>query len=211
MRLHYGSIPKDPGFDPLREGWRKLAFDPNPILLQVIAIPVAALLFVIWGMLFFLALTINGTVLQTVRVAIFPSGWLIILLLLIPVHELLHAWMHPEGGRSSNTILGLWLSRAVFYAHYEGVMSRNRFLLVMVAPYLILGLLPVALLWIPFWPPDAIRILTLVSLTGSLVACADIVGVGLIVFQIPLAAVVRNHGWETYWQLPPLSDPNSRK
>jgi hypothetical protein len=202
MRLHYGAIPENADFNPQAEGWRKIPFDPDPILLQVIALPVALFLLAIWGVLFFLTLPLNISLQQIFASRVFLFGWLFIILILMPVHELLHAVVHPHWGTSSRTIIGLWLSKVVLYAHYEGEMYRNRFLLVFIAPYLILGLLPLGLLFLPgaaLWTPDLIILLGMISLTGSLLACGDIVGVVLL-FQIPSGATVRNKGLNTYWK-----------
>jgi hypothetical protein len=38
------------------------------------------------------------------------------------------------------------------------------------------------------------------SLFGSVLACGDLVGAGLIFFQIPRSTIVRNKGWRTYWK-----------
>ena len=206
MRFHYGAPPENPDFVPEADGWRKMAFDPGPLLLQLLAIPVIALLALLWGNLFFLVLPAKFTPVQLVSSPIFSLGWLVlftVLLIIIPVHELLHALVHPHWGRSPNTILGAWLSKGIFYAHYEGEMPRNRFLLVYVAPYLVLGLLPLGLLALlggALWSPGAVVILALVSLFGSLSACGDIIGVILLLFQIPGRALVRNKGWKTYWK-----------
>jgi hypothetical protein len=122
---------------------------------------------------------------------------LFILVLLIPVHELLHAISHPGWGTSSHSIIGLWLSRGLFYAHYEGVMSRNRFLLVFVMPLLVLGVFPTLLLMMI---PDLLSSLFWLSLFGTLYASGDLVAVPFIFFQVPRTAVVRNKGWRTYWK-----------
>ncbi|RPJ27104.1 MAG: DUF3267 domain-containing protein [Chloroflexi bacterium] len=203
MRLHYGAPPENPEFNPEAEGWRKLAFDPSPILLQLMAIPVIVVLVVIWGRLLFLVPPLKMTSLQVVGSPILVLGWLIILLMLIPVHELLHALMHPHWGRSPNTILGLWLSKGLGYAHYEGEMSRNRYVLAALVPYLILGLLPLGILALPgtaLWPAGVVLTLVFLSLPGSVLACGDMVVIGLLLFQIPGAAIVRNKGWKTYWR-----------
>jgi hypothetical protein len=206
MRLHSGAPPENPDFNPEAEGWRKLAFDPGPVLLQLLAIPAMVLLAVLWGNLFFLVLPSKLTPLQLASSPIFSvAGFVsfITLLIIIPVHEWIHALIHPQWGRSPNTILGIWLSKGLFYAHYEGEMSRNRFALVYLAPYLVLGLLPLGILALfggAQGSPDAVIILAVVSLFGSLFACGDIVGVILLLFQVPGTALVRNKGWKTYWK-----------
>lgn len=202
MRFHYGAPPENPNFDPEAEGWRKLAFDPGPLLLQLIAIPVAVLLAVLWGILFYLVLPVKTAPFPIIISPLLMIGWLTIILILIPAHELLHALIHPHWGRTVNTILGLWLSKGVFYAHYEGEMSRNRFLMVALTPYLVLGLLPLG--WLALLNAASSSVVSLfggVSLLGSVLACGDIIGVLLLLFQIPAAAVVRNKGWRTYWKL----------
>ena len=38
----------------------------------------------------------------------------------VVIHELIHASLHPEHGRSHSSILGFWPSRLLFYAHFDG-------------------------------------------------------------------------------------------
>lgn len=206
VRLHYGAPPENPDFNPEAEGWRKLAFEPGPVLLQLLAIPAMVLLAVLWGNLFFWVLPATFTLLQLASSPILSVIRLVLLiavLILIPVHELIHALVHPYWGRSTNTIIGVWLSKGLFYAYYEGEMSRNRLALVYLAPYLVLGLLPLGLLALlgnALGSPSAVIILAVVSLLGSLFACGDIVGVIFLLFQTPGTALVRNKGWQTYWK-----------
>jgi hypothetical protein len=120
----------------------------------------------------------------------------------IPVHELVHALTHPHFGLSSESILGFWLSRGLFYAHYDGEMSRNRFLAILAMPFLILSLLPVAIIaFIGSSAPMSMpSYLGIVALTNSMFASGDAVGFALILSQIPSAAVVRNMGWKSFWK-----------
>jgi hypothetical protein len=53
------------------------------------------------------------------------------LMALVVVHELIHAMVHPHGGKSDTTILGLWPSRLLFYAHYDGELTRYRFIAIL--------------------------------------------------------------------------------
>ena len=43
---------------------------------------------------------------------------------------------------SERTVLGLWPSRLVFFAHYEGARSKGNFTLGIIAPFLVLTILP---------------------------------------------------------------------
>jgi len=206
MRFHYGEITLDHDFQPESEGWQAIR-EPNPILLQVIAIPVALALVLAWVLLIYLFLRLQGTSFQfpTANISFtIPIGtFLLILLLLIPLHELLHAFFHPGWGLSAKSIIGIWLTRGLFYAHYEGVMRRNRFLLIFFVPFLVLGVLPAVLWGISpgsWWSAEMTRNLLFLSLTGTLMGSGDLVGACLIYLQIPNSAIVRNKGWKTYWK-----------
>jgi hypothetical protein len=39
-----------------------------------------------------------------------------------------------------------------------------------------------------------------VSILNAMLACGDILGTGIALFQIPGSAIVRNQGWKTYWR-----------
>jgi hypothetical protein len=196
MRLHYGAVPENKAFIPEAEGWHNVR-ELSPIATQFIAIPVAIGLLFIWRvcLVLFQPAAFSS---QTSRIEINIGS--LLLLLLIPAHEFLHALVHPGWGLSSKTIIGLWLSKGMFYAYYEGEMSRKRLLLVYITPFIILGMLPTILIAAI---PELMQSLLWSSLFGSVSACGDLVGAGLIFFQIPRSAIVRNKGWKTYWKSAP--------
>ncbi|MCB0164316.1 MAG: DUF3267 domain-containing protein [Anaerolineae bacterium] len=189
MKIHWGAIPKDTSFQPEREGWSPIR-EPGPLAIQFIAVPVAI---VVVGLL--------GTALYLV----WPGGsastsiWLLtaMAILLIPIHEILHAVCFPGGLASPHTVIGIWLSRVLFYAHYEGVMSRTRFLVTFAMPFLVLSLLPIILIGLLRWP--ALELVAL-SIVNGAAASGDIIGLILIGVQVPASASVRNRGWRTYWK-----------
>ena len=127
--------------------------------------------------------------------------FLAVLVISIPVHELVHLFTHPQLGRSKKSVLGLWLSRGLFYAHYDGVVSRNRFLAILAAPYLLLAWLPVIILALigTSGPIEYALILTLVALVNCVLPSGDVLGILLLVSQIPASACVKNKGWKSYW------------
>ena len=201
MRFRLGPIPEYPRFDPEREGWSRLR-EPGPLAIQLIALPVALATLLASGALIFL-------VFRQAQLARYPSMfslpawvWLIVLVIVIPAHEAIHAALHPDWGLSQQSVIGLWPSKAVFYAHYEGAMSRSRLLLVLAGPYRGLSLLPIGLMAFPgtgAWNPTAVPLLAMLSVVGAVVACGDMISFALLVFLVPPAAVVRNQGWRTYW------------
>jgi hypothetical protein len=205
MRFHYGAIPEADDFEPEDEGWLGIR-EPNPLILNFLAVPAAILMAGLTIGL--LSLVYEGGPLVIWRSddgdSSTTQGLLILAVIFgsIPVHELVHALTHPRFGLSSESILGFQLSRGLFYAQYEGEMSRNRFLAILAMPFLILSLLPVAIMAFigSLAPMSMPSNLGLAALINSIYASADAVGVALLLSQIPSAAVVRNKGWKSFWK-----------
>ncbi len=207
MRFHYGSIPEEAGFQPESQGWAGIR-EPSPLLVNVLAIPVALLMFALtigllslaWEGWWIAAIWGDSEIESTSSP--FPLI-LAIIFLSIPIHELVHLFTHPQFGRSNKSVFGLWLSRGMFYAHYEGAVSRNRFLSILAAPYLVLAWPPViilALIGISV-PIVYVEILVLVALVNSVLPAGDVLGFFLMVSQVPSSACVKNKGWKSYWKL----------
>ena len=117
---------------------------------------------------------------------------------LFPIHELLHAIIFPGGLQSPYTLIGLWPSKLIFYAHYEDEMNRNRFLMVFFMPFFGLSLVPLLIVALFQLPSHELVFLSLVNGAASSV---DLFGILLIGSQVPRLAVVRNRGWRSYWKL----------
>ncbi len=193
MRLHFGAVPESPDFLPDKT-WKPLK-EPSPWMAQLIAFPIG-----IVTTLVIVLLWIGITPLTTEKNLLIDnafSGFFFSFVGIIIVHELIHAAVHPMMGRSNRSILGLWLSRGVFYAHYDGELSRNRFISILIMPFVIISTVPlfvativqVASGWIAF-----------LSAFNALLACVDLLGAGMVLFQVPSTATVRNQGWRTYWK-----------
>jgi hypothetical protein len=205
MRFHYGEIPEVGDFEPAEEGWLGIR-EPSPLLLNLLAVPTA---FLIAGLIIgLLSLVYEGGEVVIWRSAEGSSSTnqlvliLAIILVSIPVHELVHALTHPRFGLSSRSILGFWLARGLFYAHYEGEMSRNRFLAILAMPFLILSLLPVAIMAFigSLAPLEVPSNLGFVAIVNGMFAAGDVLGFALLVSQIPNDAVVKNKGWKSFWK-----------
>jgi hypothetical protein len=198
MRFKLGAPPESPDFQPEAEGWTLLR-QPNPFLLQVLAIPVAALVVLVlaFGWYFLTALATTPVTLHGGSLLVFILVFLLGLGVLIAVHELLHGAGHPGFGLSSATTLGFWPSRLLFYAAYRGVMSRNRYLWVGFLPFLVLSVVP--LLVAAVFAVNPIP-LFLVSMVNGLAACGDFIIFTLLFWQVPAGALIREQGWAVWWQ-----------
>ena len=188
MKFVLGPIPDDQAFQPEAEGWRPLK-EPDPILLNVLAIPVAAvtMLLLILFIRFFTPMKLEEVL----------RPFLVAFLIIIPIHEFVHAFLTPRMGLTRETVIGFWPARILFYAFYLGELSRERFLIVLLGPALVITVLPLAVI-------AALQInapiLASAAVANGLGAAGDLVGLFVLGWQIPRGAVVKNKGWRSYWR-----------
>jgi hypothetical protein len=115
---------------------------------------------------------------------------------LVVVHELLHVLAHPMAGRSPHSILGFW-PRVCFYANYDGELSRNRLVAILLMTLLPITVLP---LLVSAVTQDSSAWVAFVSAFNAFCACADMLEAGLVLFQIPATGIVRYRSLRTYWR-----------
>jgi len=189
MRFHLGAVPATPDFSP-DANWHPLR-EPSPWLMQLLALPIGISACVAVGVLWFLLTPLRNLPFDA------PVSLLSSLLILIPIHELVHALAHPGSGRYTDTILGFWPSRLMFYAHYAGELSRARFIIILLTPLFAISFVPLIVCMVA---RQAAGLLAFCSGLNALCACGDMFGVALLLLQIPSDASVRNQGWRTYWR-----------
>jgi hypothetical protein len=218
MRFHLDRFPENTNFNPEAEGWFALPTGKiNTVHLKTL--PVSLGLFLLWltllsfvfpsesltpqvTQLFPNVIRIQYPIFQTPLWPLLPI-LIAISILFIPTHEEIHALCCPQWGLSANTVFGICLHKGFFYIHHEGPMSRNHFLLVLVAPYIVLSLLPLAAIGLfraIGWTPELLITLAWLSLLGSLFAGGDFISVGSLLSRVPNAAIVRNKGKRSYWK-----------
>lgn len=204
MRFKYGPIPEDEVFQPEAQGWSGIR-EPSPLVLNILAIPTS---FILLGVIIYaLSFAWEGGYPAIIGESIEQSKlnpflvFLAVLVISIPVHEFVHLFIHPQLGRSEKSILGLWPSGGMFYAHYEGVVSRNRFLAILAAPFLLLAWSPVIILALigSSVPIEYALILAMAALVNCVLPSGDILGILLLVSQVSVSACVKNKGWKSYW------------
>lgn len=190
MKLKLGPIPDSPDFVPCTL-WSPLR-EPSPWLFQLISVPLGFVMAAMTASLW-LRLTPVRELLPIMSVWRFLGlfGGIIV------VHELIHAAVHPAQGRTHRSILGMWPSRLMFYAHFDGELSRNRFVAILLMPLVVITIVPLAVGW-------ALQLsagwLAFVSWFNAMLACGDMFASSMVLFQIPATATVRNQGWRTFWK-----------
>ncbi len=189
MRFHIGAPPETPDFSP-DASWKPLR-EPTPWVMQFFALPLGIVACVAVGFLWLSLTPLRDLSFDS------PGMLLIAFIAIVPIHELIHAAVHPRSGASADSILGVWPSRLLFYAHYTGELSRDRFIAILIMPLLIISFAPLFACAIA---GRSSALLAFVSTLNALFACGDIFAIGLLLWQIPSDATVRNQGWRTFWR-----------
>jgi hypothetical protein len=125
------------------------------------------------------------------------------LLLFIPLHELLHAVWHPQLGLSCRTVLVIWPRKLRFGVYFKGCMTRRRWLVMRLAPLVVLSVIPAVLLTLFYGYPVSyalevfLQVLLLVNGIGS---GGDIVAVIWVLRQVPSESQICFYGGKAYWR-----------
>ena len=135
MRFVWGAIPPSETFQPTAAGWTRLSrnnSDTFVVIASALAMaPLMAGLLVLFS-------DGGASILrfreELAAFAIFISA----LLLLVPVHEFIHALAYRVPLGSRRLITGIWLSRAMWYVLYDAPLERSRVLLMLCAPFAVL-------------------------------------------------------------------------
>ena len=202
MRFHIGAVPEDPSFQPEAEGWSSLD-EPGPVAVQWIAIPIAVVV-AIFLMACFNAAIPRG-IYQSKLVILSFQIWqpFLAIMLLVPLHEIIHAFCYPHYGATDQTLIGVWPQKILVYAFYQGAMTRARFIITMLTPFLVLSFLPVFSVALFRQPPlsgEFLTFLIVASILNGIASSADILAAALVFWRLPRQAVIRTKGWKSYWK-----------
>jgi hypothetical protein len=186
MRFILNKFPDDDNFQPDEE-WTPLKESSNLWVVQLQAVPfmiVNVALMVILMRLIGIDFELNTTTI------------LISFLIFMPIHEFIHALFFPENLLSKNVFFGFTFKGFAPFAAYIGELKRNTFIKVLLAPFIILTLLGFLHLIIL----GRNELIEHIIVFNALVACADCLGVFLILRKVPQYATVRNKKIRTYWK-----------
>jgi hypothetical protein len=128
-------------------------------------------------------------------------GMAVIFLLCILAHELLHALLHPGGGRSNSTILIVNWMKLQFGVYYEGRIPRGRWIAMRLLPILVLTILPqiAFMLFYPRMTYAAETLLIILILTNSLGSGGDLAAAMIVLRQVPKGGVLNFSRGKAYW------------
>lgn len=131
--------------------------------------------------------------------------WIVfpVLLVSVVVHEFLHLLWHPGWGLSSRSLLLIWPRKLQLGVHYQGFMSRTRWLVMRLSPLVGLTVLPTLLLLVAY--PYGMRFfwqqfIVLVILVNSLGAGGDLVASLIVARQVPRGGQVGTWNRRACWR-----------
>ena len=206
MRIHFGNVPEIADVQPEAEGLHNIR-GPKASVGYLLAGLTGFLLLImpIMGLCLILSFFALPSTETTSRLHP-PAPWgavLLALLVYVPLHELLHLVWHPRLGLSNQSVLVIWPTKLRFGVYYEGSMSRTRWLLMRIAPFIVLSLVPAGLLAIfqnvPFnhTIKTFFEVLLVVNGVGS---GGDVIAIILVLFQVPPSALLCFRGGRAYWK-----------
>jgi hypothetical protein len=127
--------------------------------------------------------------------------FLLLLLLLVPAHELIHVIAYRCRFRSRQLWVGIWPERAMAYVLYDAPLPRQRVLGMLAAPFLVLTVLPLAVT--PFLSGPWSQCAAFLALLHAALCVGDAATIQRLLRQVPAEAQIHNHGWQLYWATPP--------
>lgn len=140
-----------------------------------------------------------------------PAPWgavALALLLLVPLHELIHAMWHPRLGLSKQTVMIIWPTKLRFGVYYEGCMTRGRWLMMRAAPLVCLSVFPVGLLTLFYYIPASYALnvfLQMLMLVNGIGSGGDLLAVIWVLLQVPAGARICFRSGRAYWRPGPSS------
>lgn len=194
MKWHrQNGFPDNPDFQPEIEGeWVKLPEPPAEQLQRHAAIFLAVsfpIILLAWALL----PGIDGFR----DVAWACAAAMMLLVPLVVVHEGIHLVLHPGMGRSDQSVVGGSSQHGALYAMYFGEMSRGRYVVILLGPFVVLTVLPwLVCLALRDFVPWAAGL----SVLNGMFACGDLMGAWLVLRGSPKGARLRNRGYYTWWR-----------
>ena len=214
MKIHFGNIPETVDFQP-EEGLHDIR-GPKANIGYLLAglTGFLLLIFPIMGLCLLLSFFAYPAT-EIDPAPHLPAPWgavLLALLSYVPLHELFHLVWHPQFGTSNQSILVIWPSKLRFGVYFEGCMSRTRWLVMRIAPFVILSLLPAAFLAITqnstfnHTIKTYFEVMLVVNTVGS---GGDVIAMMLVLFQVPHSALLCFRGGRAYWKDSAYAKQNS--
>lgn len=120
---------------------------------------------------------------------------LVYFIVTIFIHELIHLAFVPNFLTSDKALLGITYFGG--FAYSEEIMSKSRFALILLAPFVAISIILPGILGALKLLNPLVKVLILLNAMGS---CVDMLGLILILAQVPEGAYLTCNGIRTYWK-----------
>jgi hypothetical protein len=204
MRLHVGELTQLEDTLPEAQDWKAIRAPGSRWQYGLAGLVGLGLLTGLCGGLSLLSLLIGDKGWATASES--TMSWLVMLVVLvlyIPLHEAMHLLGQPDWGRSNQSVVIVWPARLRFGVYYDGCMSRRRWLWMRLAPFIVLSVLPAALLALSQVQPLAAELqigLSVLLVVNTLGSGGDILAAWLVLTQVPASGRLCFRNAKAYWQ-----------
>ncbi len=122
------------------------------------------------------------------------------LLILVVGHESCHLAGFPKLGFDGNAVAGIWVERGSPYALYRLPLKRNRFLWVLLLPFLVISFGPLLIAFFGGSPPPLLQWCSVLNAFG---AASDMYVFFTLIRHVPSDGVVIENGNNMSWRTAP--------
>ncbi len=186
----------------LAEGWKKIKEPSGLFFAFLLSIPFMIINASICYLILFL---VNPSYTQIVNDFLFSGSWsftirfdyVIYVYLFIISHEVIHLLLIPNFYRSEKTYFGIKPWGGFVFTTEK--LSKGRFLLVTVAPFVVISILIPVILGLADLLSGFLVFLIFLNAFSSSV---DMLNAALIAIQVPNGSIIVNNGFETYYRVP---------
>ncbi|HEX2919563.1 MAG TPA: DUF3267 domain-containing protein [Bacteroidales bacterium] len=130
--------------------------------------------------------------------------FLMLSIIVVLFHELIHLVFIPGFLTSDKAFLGITYFGG--FAYSEEVLSKSRCTLILLAPFVVISIILPRILGALNLLSPLVKFLILSNAMGS---CVDMLGLILILIQVPAGAYLTCNGTRTYWKRTDSSIPES--
>ncbi|UYO62058.1 DUF3267 domain-containing protein [Acetobacterium wieringae] len=189
MRFLFEKIPENNDFDPENEGYHAID-EPSFLKRCLMSIPVILISMFIIGLMLKIRL---GADYHLSMIDSFQD--FVILLALVPIHEMLHVIVFPDKISSRDIFIGTY--RGAIYATYLWDIKKERFLLGFNIADHCLTVIPVLFLMISNinYP-----LLSKIAIMNMVLSSLDVLSFYGILTKIPANAKIQNKDSRSYWR-----------
>ncbi|MDF1615836.1 DUF3267 domain-containing protein [Petrocella sp. FN5] len=125
----------------------------------------------------------------------FRWDYILLMIIMIYIHEMLHAFWIPNFLSDDNTFFGIKIWGGFVFTSQS--LTKRRFIMICLAPYVTLSiLLPLILGMLNVLNGILISLIMINAMASSV----DLLNACLILFQVPKDAMVINNSYETYYR-----------